>query len=102
MSSEVVAIEIVRTLVGSIGLMASVPLTTILAAWLARPLESEIVARPDPMADDRPPPQVPDDDPFAEARPFSADDEAETEWERRLRDSYGLDRLHAARWRERD
>jgi uncharacterized membrane protein len=33
-NSEVVAVEIVRTLVGSIGLVASVPLTTGLAAWL--------------------------------------------------------------------
>lgn len=32
-SSEVVAIEIVRTLVGSIGLVAAVPITTWLAAW---------------------------------------------------------------------
>ena len=33
-NSEVVAVEIVRTLVGSIGLIASVPLTTILATWV--------------------------------------------------------------------
>ena len=33
-NSEVVAIEIVRTLVGSIGLIAAVPFTTALAAWL--------------------------------------------------------------------
>lgn len=32
-NSEVVAIEIVRTLVGSIGLVAAVPITTWLAAW---------------------------------------------------------------------
>lgn len=32
-NSEVIAVEIVRTLVGSIGLIASVPLTTILAVW---------------------------------------------------------------------
>jgi uncharacterized membrane protein len=31
-SSEVVSVEIVRTLVGSIGLVAAVPLTTFLAA----------------------------------------------------------------------
>jgi uncharacterized membrane protein len=38
-NSEVVAVEIVRTLVGSIGLVAAVPLTTGLATWLvsARP-----------------------------------------------------------------
>jgi len=33
-NSEVVAIEIVRTLVGSIGLVASVPITTLLATWV--------------------------------------------------------------------
>ena len=35
LTSEVVAEEIVRTLVGSIGLVASVPITTALAAWVA-------------------------------------------------------------------
>jgi len=35
-TSEVVAVEIVRTLCGSIGLIAAVPLTTLLAAVLAR------------------------------------------------------------------
>jgi uncharacterized membrane protein len=34
-TGELVATEIVRTLVGSIGLVASVPLTTALAAWVA-------------------------------------------------------------------
>jgi uncharacterized membrane protein len=33
-NSEVVAVEIVRTLVGSIGLVAAVPITTALAAWV--------------------------------------------------------------------
>jgi uncharacterized membrane protein len=33
-NSEVVATEIVRTLVGSIGLIASVPITTLLATWV--------------------------------------------------------------------
>ncbi len=32
-NSEVVAVEIIRTLVGSVGLVAAVPLTTWLAAW---------------------------------------------------------------------
>jgi uncharacterized membrane protein len=35
LTGEQVAIEIVRTLVGSIGLVASVPLTTLLAAVIA-------------------------------------------------------------------
>jgi uncharacterized membrane protein len=36
-STELVAVEIVRTLVGSIGIVAAVPFTTAIAAWLARP-----------------------------------------------------------------
>lgn len=35
-NSETVAVEIVRTLVGSIGLVAAVPLTTALATWAVR------------------------------------------------------------------
>jgi uncharacterized membrane protein len=35
-NGEVVAVEITRALVGSIGLVAAVPLTTALAAWLGR------------------------------------------------------------------
>lgn len=35
-STELVAIEIVRTLVGSMGIVAAVPITTIVAAWLVR------------------------------------------------------------------
>jgi uncharacterized membrane protein len=34
MTSETVAVEVVQTLVGSIGLVASVPLTTALACWV--------------------------------------------------------------------
>jgi uncharacterized membrane protein len=34
LTSEIVAVEIVQTLVGSIGLVAAVPLTTALAAWV--------------------------------------------------------------------
>ena len=34
-NSEIVAIEVVRTLVGSVGLVMAVPLTTWLAAWMA-------------------------------------------------------------------
>lgn len=108
-SSEIVAIEVVRTLVGSIGLMASVPITTLLAAWLAgrsaRDPEADEhrAARTEPAArrsrgERAPAPEV--DPVFADVKPFSADDEADSEWERRLRDSYGLDRLHAARRRE--
>jgi hypothetical protein len=41
-------------------------------------------------------------DVFADAKPFSADDDAEFDWERRLRDSYGLDRLRRERQRRED
>jgi uncharacterized membrane protein len=150
-SSEVVAIEIVRTLVGSIGLMTSVPLTTMLAAWLVRqrvpvripsagyvtppsgdatmgrmlaPPSSAPVGRmtapsgdaagypaklegvddrrrhPSPPRRRRDQDVVPDV--FADAKPFSTDDDAEFEWERRLRDSYGLDRLQRGRRRQDD
>lgn len=40
-NSEIIAVEIVRTLCGSIGLVAAVPLTTALAAAVLRPEESE-------------------------------------------------------------
>ena len=57
LTSEVVAEEIVRTLVGSIGLVASVPITTALAAAVAGAAPDA-----DPAAgQDRPPP---DDDDF--------------------------------------
>jgi uncharacterized membrane protein len=34
LTTETLAVEVVQTLVGSIGLVASVPLTTALAAWV--------------------------------------------------------------------
>jgi uncharacterized membrane protein len=40
-----VAQEIVRTLVGSIGLVAAVPLTTALAAWVAERAGGPAAAR---------------------------------------------------------
>jgi uncharacterized membrane protein len=36
-TSEIVATEIIRSLVGSIGIVASVPITTALAVWVLRP-----------------------------------------------------------------
>lgn len=44
-NQEIVATEIVRTLVGSIGLVASVPLTTFLAAHVAAGARSSVVRR---------------------------------------------------------
>ena len=44
-NSEIVAVEIVRTLVGSIGLVAAVPVTTWLAAWVvAEPVDERPAA----------------------------------------------------------
>lgn len=89
-SSEVVAVEIVRTLVGSIGLMASVPLTTALAAWLAGgPTDEVVVEEPDEPRrrsdrGRRSADGAAGDSPFADV----ADDDPE--WEQRLRESYGL------------
>jgi uncharacterized membrane protein len=44
LNSEIVAVEVIRALVGSIGIVAAVPLTTAIAAWLivrdARPSEA--------------------------------------------------------------
>lgn len=37
LNSEVVAVEVIRTLVGSIGIVAAVPLTTAVAVWLVVP-----------------------------------------------------------------
>ncbi len=43
-SSEVIAVEIVRTLCGSIGLIGAVPLTTALAASILRPTDHQATA----------------------------------------------------------
>ena len=42
--SELIAVEIIRTLCGSIGLVAAVPLTTLLAAMVLPPREDEQIA----------------------------------------------------------
>jgi uncharacterized membrane protein len=54
-TSEVVAVEIVRALCGSVGLIAAVPLTTVLAALVASEEPSEVQA--DPWADSERPPE---------------------------------------------
>jgi uncharacterized membrane protein len=52
LTSEEVAVEIVQTLVGSIGLVAAVPLTTALAAWVvtrgSEPAPQPALQRPSP------------------------------------------------------
>jgi len=49
-NSEVVTIEIVRALVGSIGLVLAVPITTALAAWVVTSLPAQEVRTPDGRA----------------------------------------------------
>ncbi len=56
-AQEVVAVEIIRTLVGSIGLVLSVPFTTALAALA--------IADPEPVVEDRPPVEPTDEPPEA-------------------------------------
>lgn len=46
LTSEIVAVEVVRTLVGSIGLITAVPLTTALAALLVEPRVAATAATP--------------------------------------------------------
>ena len=58
-NGELVATEIVRTLVGSIGLVASVPIATVLAAHVGQARADTIVPSPSPAArETRPRPQV--------------------------------------------
>jgi uncharacterized membrane protein len=54
LTSEVVAVEVVQTLVGSIGLVAAVPVTTALACWVLSRVTRESDVRPEPPADDPP------------------------------------------------
>ena len=92
LSSELVAVEIIRSLVGSIGLVAAVPITTALAAAAAvRPARSApmdavvpepaapVVEAAEPHLREPPPSQPPPDD---------GEDDA---WEKRLRAAYRLD-----------
>ena len=41
LNGEIVAVEVVRALVGSIGIVAAVPITTLVAAWLIVPADVE-------------------------------------------------------------
>lgn len=47
-NSEVLAVEIVRTLCGSMGLVAAVPITTVLAAVVLSPLGRTVPSEPEP------------------------------------------------------
>lgn len=76
LTSEVVAVELVRTLVGSIGLIAAVPLTTGLAAALVLGPSSTEPAQK----------RVQSGRDTAQTAPASTDEE----WEQRLREAYRL------------
>ncbi len=58
LNGETVATEVIRTLVGSLGLVAAVPLTTLLAAWAARSGAPSVAEPPHrdfpPLGDDWP------------------------------------------------
>jgi uncharacterized membrane protein len=80
-TSETVAIEIIRTLVGSIGLIAAVPLTTALAAGLAL----------GPSAPHREAQETASLSNSTAAIPArDGRDEEEMEWEQRLRQAYRI------------
>ena len=93
MTSEIVAVEIVRTLVGSIGLIAAVPLTTALSALLVlgppggtSRVERPARARPDEEAEAHA--SLSSENSNSDIRgPEPAED---AEWEQRLRDAYRL------------
>jgi hypothetical protein len=92
-NSETVAVEIVRTLVGSIGLVAAVPITTALAAFVvgaglherAAPNEDRESRAPRPRRARVTPPMPSDTDTAAkrgEIAPISGDEDF---WSRRRR-----------------
>ncbi len=73
-TQEIVAVEVVRTLVGSLGLIAAVPLTTVLAASLAQGEPESVVTETS----------------SGEGMHASVEGAADADWERRLRAAYGL------------
>ena len=83
-TSETVATEVIRTLVGSVGLIAAVPLTTALAAALVLGEAPGTVRRPHVESQDRPLMSNLIDE------IHTPDDETDAEWERRLREAYRI------------
>jgi uncharacterized membrane protein len=66
-ASETVAVEIVQTLVGSIGLVASVPLTTALACWILTRAPADPLPPPDDVWEWR---EERETDPWSSAGPY--------------------------------
>jgi uncharacterized membrane protein len=95
-TSEIVAVEVVRTLVGSIGLIAAVPLTTALAAGLVMgdPDAADAEALLGGHAHGAAPRRAAKPSAAAAVAPErpadQADDDDDEEWIRRLRGSYRL------------
>lgn len=93
LTSEIVAVEIVRTLVGSLGLIAAVPLTSALAAALTVPGSPVPEAPQAASVLDDPVPQAANalGDPGQSSGQAPVQDAPEDpEWEARLREAYGL------------
>jgi uncharacterized membrane protein len=86
-TSETVAVEIVRTLVGSIGLIAAVPITTALAAALvlAEPTRTDQLAIPSSHRSD-----AADPEPQRQPSTENSTDVSNDDWEERLRQAYRL------------
>jgi uncharacterized membrane protein len=87
-TSEIVAVEIVRALVGSIGLIAAVPLTTALAAALARSDHAggRTAERPDERRNERADERTNERGRRRRRRRRGELDEDEEAWLRRLRE----------------
>ena len=89
LTSETVAVEIIRALVGSIGLIAAVPLTTALAAMLVLGDPSSAEAAPAGHIHG----ELPDEKPHDIISTSNSTDDspaADAEWEQRLRQAYRL------------
>lgn len=111
LTTEIVAVEVVRTLVGSLGIIAAVPLTTVLAAFVAGSGDGDAAASdasdaaaPEPAAPEPAAPELAAPEPAAlqpaapqPAAPQPAGPEvdeaasAEADWVTRLRGAYGLE-----------
>ena len=97
LTSEIVAVELVRTLVGSVGLIAAVPLTTALAAALVlRTAAPELAAgggepgEQEPSREQAPLHAAPEDPAVVRPAVLRQDTETDEEWEQRLREAYRL------------
>ena len=86
-TSEMVAVEIVRTLVGSVGLIAAVPITTALAAALAIGESTHQLPRSSRGAAQKDDREVHNETPTQNSTDGVSEDAA---WEERLRQAYRL------------